>query len=79
MSVKTKFKDTVAKRTRELFDSSGIVYGQCAQLALKLDMEACTVRQWKSRGYVTVEGAKLVEEKIGGKFTAHYLRPDVYA
>lgn len=78
MTVKDKFKDAVKNRTLELFASCGPEYGQCAQLSRKLDVKACTIRKWKSLGCVSIEGATLVEKKIGGKFTAHYLRPDFY-
>jgi hypothetical protein len=77
--IDAKYKDVAQKRLLELLASCGPRWGQCEQLAVKLGVPSGTIRKWKSRGYASMEGALLAEEKIGGKFKAGYLRPDVFS
>ena len=57
------------ERVRELVEC----FGDPAKLAKVLGLSYTTVKSWNDRGRISRAGAKLVEEKTKGRFTADYL------
>ena len=53
--------------------------GSVSHLARMLDYNYMTVKSWEEAGRISKEGARLVEahKKLGKKFTAIELRPDL--
>lgn len=66
-------QEEVAKRNfKKLLDSYG---GECAQLARAMEVTQEVVRKWKSRGFMSVDGAIRAADRLD--VSAKSLRPDL--
>lgn len=74
----SKHKIQAGRHLAELLLDCGPAWGQCAQLASRLGVAPALVRKWRQRGYVSAEGAFIVGQRIGGKYTQGYMRPDLF-
>ena len=70
-----EIKDLQKERLAELISFAGTN----KHLAFMLNKPLPTINGWCERGRISKDGAKEVEqhEKLGGKFKAEYLRPDI--